>query len=138
MVFRELIQSDIDFMKDKSISRGIFSKMPEQIDWNYTLEHEGKILGVGGLSLINATTGWVWLDLSIFAKDHITNVYRTIREWMTILCKDKGIKRLMAYCEIDFEKAVRTLVHLGFHCESTMPNFVDDKPADLYVKFMEN
>lgn len=137
MEFGELTQADIDVVKDDSISRGILSKQPQEIDFSYALRHEGKVLGIGGIRLINTTTAWCWVDLTYYAKEHIITVYRTTKEWIEILCRDKGIKRLQCYVEIDFEEAERTVEHLGFRYESTMPNFVDKKPAWMFVKMME-
>ncbi|KKL27675.1 hypothetical protein LCGC14_2382790 [marine sediment metagenome] len=135
MEFRELKQEDIDAVKDNSVSRGILSKQPEVIDFGYTLEHEGKILGIGGIRLINTTTAWAWVDLTHYAGERIITVYRVIKEWMEILAKDKGIKRLQAYIETDFEEAIRLVKHLGFHYEYTMSKFVGNKPACMFVRF---
>ena len=135
MEFRELKREDIDFVKDNSISRGVLHKQPEVIDYGYCLEHEGKILGIGGIRLINLTTAWCWLDLTHYAGKHITTVYRVIKEWTEILVKDKGIKRLQAYIETDFPEAIRIVEHLDFRQESIMPRFVGNKPAFLYVKY---
>jgi len=136
MEFRELKQEDIEAVKNNSISRGILSNQPEIVDYNYTLEHKGKILGIGGIRLINMTTAWAWVDLTHYAGEHIITVYRVIKEWMEILAKDKGIKRLQAYVETDFPEAVRVVEHLGFHQESVMPKFVGNKFAYLYTKFI--
>lgn len=135
MIFRELTQTDIDAVKDKSISKGILHKQPETIDYNYALEHKGKVLGIGGIRLINETTTWAWVDMSKDAEEHIITVYRVIKEWLEILARDKRIKRLQAYVEVDFPKAVRMVEHLGFHQESVMPKFVGEKSAYLYVRF---
>lgn len=137
MEFRELKQEDIDAVKDDSISRGILSKQPEIIDFGYTLEHEGKVLGIGGIRFINMTTAWAWVDLTHYAGEHIITVYRVIKEWMELLAKDKGIKRLQAYIETDFEEAIRLVKHLGFHYEYTMPNFVGNKPTRMFVRFFD-
>lgn len=136
MEFRELKQEDIDAVKDDSISRGVLHKQPEVIDYGYTLEHEGKVLGIGGIRLINLTTAFAWLDLTHYASEHIKTCYRIISEWMEILVKEHGIKRLQCYCEIDFPEAIRTIEHLGFKKEFPKPmkRFVDEKPAFLYVK----
>ncbi len=135
MKFRELKQEDIDAVKNDSISRGVLSKQPEIIDFSYALEHEGKILGIGGIRLINLTTAWCWIDLTHYAGKHITTVYRVIKEWTEILVKDKGIKRLQCYIETDFPEAIRIVEHLGFYQESVMRKFVGNKPAFLYVKY---
>lgn len=134
MQFRETTQADIEFVKKYSVSQSVFSKMPEQTDFCFTLESEW-VLGIGGISLITPTTAWGWIDLTGFANKRILAVYRVIKEWMDILCKDKGIKRLMVYVDCDFKEAIKTVEHLGFERESTMPNFIDGKPAYLYVKF---
>lgn len=135
MEFGELTQTDIDAVKDNSISRGILSKQPQEIDFSYALRHEGKVLVIGGFRLINTATAWGWLDLTHHAGEHIIKVYRAIKEWTEIFCRDKGIKRLQCYVEIDFEEAKRTVEHLGFRYESTMANFVDNKPAYMFVRF---
>jgi hypothetical protein len=125
----------MDYMADHSASRGIFKKQPDQIDFSYTLEHEGVVLGVGGITLINLTTAWLWLDLSEFAKKYIKTCYKVISEWLEILVKDKGIVRTQCYVEEDFEEAIRLVKHLGLHYEFTMLNFVGKKSAYMFVKF---
>ena len=137
MEFGELTQVDIDAVKDNSISRGILSKQPQKIDFSYALRHRGKVLGIGGIRLINETTCWCWLDLSKDAKEHIIAVYRVVREWFEILMKDKGIVRAQCYIEANFEEAIRLAKHLGFRYESTMSNFIGKKPAFMFVKMME-
>lgn len=138
MNFRESTQEDITYIADHSVSRGIFKKQPDEIDFCYTLEHENEPLGIGGIRLINTTTAWCWVDLSDKAKDHIIIIYRVIKEWMDIVCKEKGIKRLQAYIEYDFPEAVRMVEHLGFHMEFVMPRFINDKSAYMYVRYTEN
>jgi len=134
MKFRETTQEDIDFVADHSVSRGIAKRQPECIDYCYTLEHEGKPLGIGGFRLINLTTAWCWVDITDLAGSHITVGYRTIREWIDIFAKEHGIKRLQAYVECDFTEAIRMVKHLGFEYESTMPCFVGDKSAEMFVR----
>lgn len=137
MDFRELKQEDIEQLKGKSISKGILREQPETIDYSYCLEHEGKVLAIGGVRMINTTTAWGWVDISKESEGFIINVYRVIKEWMEILCKKKGITRLQAYVECDFLKAVRMVKHLGFHQENIMPCFVGRKSAYLYVHFFD-
>lgn len=135
MEFGELTQADIDAVKDNSISRGILSKQPQEIDFSYALRHEGKVLGIGGIRLINLTSCWLWVDMSKYAREHIKTCYRVISEWFEILMKDKGIIRAQCYIEADFEEAIRLVRHLGLHYEFTMPNFVGKKPACMFVRF---
>jgi len=134
MKFRETTEEDILFVADHSVSRGIAKKQPECIDYCYTLEHEGVPLGIGGFRLINLTTAWAWLDVTDKAGEHIISCYRVLKEWIDIFVKEHGLKRLQAYVECDFPEAIRMVIHLGFHRESTMLNFVGNKPAYLYVR----
>jgi len=134
MNFREVTQDDLDFMADHSISRG--KKQPEQVDFVYTLEHDGKPLAVGGFRLINLSTAWCWFDLSDLAGSHIHTVYRTIKEWSMVFAKEHNIKRLQAYVECDFPEAIRMAEHCGFTRESIMKNFTDEQDAFMYVRII--
>ncbi len=134
MEFRESTQEDIDFVAKYSVSRGISKYQPECIDYMYTLEHEGEVLGIGGFRLINPTTSWCWVDMTELAKKDIRTSYRVIKEWIDIFAKEHGLKRLQCYVETDFEEAIRMVQHLGFGYEFTMKSFIDDKDAFMYVK----
>lgn len=134
MEFRETTQEDLDFVANNSVSRGIQKHQPEQIDYCYTLEHEGKVLGIGGFRLINKTTAWAWTDWTHFSGSHIIVAYRVVKEWMDMFAKEHNLKRLQAYIECDFAEAIRMVKHLGFEYESTMENFMDDKDAYMYKR----
>jgi len=133
--FREAIQSDLEYMADHTISRGCFKEQPEMLDYVYALEHGGKLLAVGGMKIVTPTVAWAWVDLSEHAKDNIRKVYRTMKEWLAIMMKDHGIKRLMAAVECDFVEAINTVEHLGFSQESIMLRWTKEgKPAYMYVR----
>ena len=136
MEFREATQDDLDYMADHSVSKGIQKACPEQLDYTFTLEHEGKPLGVGGFRFVNATTAWCWVDLADGAHGRINTAYRTIKEWMDLFAEEHNIKRLQAYVECDFDEAIRMVRHLGFERESIMKNFVGDKDAFMYVRII--
>ena len=131
MNFREMTQSDLDYVKDNSLSRGILNKQPDVIDFAYTLEDGGRVLGIGGIRLINMTTAWAWVDLT----EIVPAGFFAMQDKLDSLCKEHNIKRLQAYVECDFPKAIRTIEYLGFERESVMKNFVDDRDAFLYVRF---
>lgn len=136
MIFRRTTQEDLDFVADNSVSRGILKRQPECIEYCYTLEHEGKVLGIGGFRLINLTTAWAWTDWTHLSAEHIIVCYRTVKEWMDIFAKEHGIKRFQAYIQPDFPEATRMAEHLGFKYESTMKNFVGNKDAHMYVRII--
>lgn len=134
MNFRETTQEDLEFVANHSVSRGILKRQPECIDYCYTLEHEGKPLGIGGFRLINLTTAWAWIDMTDRVGGHLIPAYRVLKEWIEIFIKEHRIKRLQAYVEMDFPEAIRMVQHLGFEKESIMKNFIGDKDASMYVK----
>lgn len=132
MNFRETTQEDIDYVRTRSVSRGILNKQPDVCDFCYTLEHQGTVLGIGGIRLITPTTAWAWVDMTADAGSHIIVVYRVIKEWMGKLVEEKGIKRLQAYIEPDFPEAIRMVQHLGFEKESILKGFLPNGPALMY------
>ncbi len=136
MEFRETTTEDLVFVANHSVSRGLQKQQPEQIDYCYTLEHEGKVLGVGGFRLINLTTAWCWTDWSDLTEGHIITVYRIVKEWIDLFAKEHNLKRLQAYVECDFPEAERMVKHLGFKWESNMKNFMGDKDASMYVRII--
>ena len=134
MLFRRAIQADLDYVGEHSVSMGCFGEMPEQIDFVYTLEHEGKPLGIGGIKLLNLTTAWCWMDLTEEALNRKKTVYRVVRDWLDILVEDMKLTRLMAAIRTDFEEAIRTVEHLGFYQEAVMKRYFDGNDAYLYAR----
>ena len=134
MIFRQAVQNDLEEVAKDSISRGP-KENPVAVDFISALEHEGKVLAVGGIRMMNATTAWAWFNMSVHARAHIRSVYRVVSEWMDVLAKTHGIRRMMAAVEPDFPEAIRTVEHLGFQQESVMANFFGDKFGYLFVRF---
>jgi len=134
MKLRESTIEDIEYVAERTASRGIHKDMPGQIDYFYTLEHEGRPLGIGAFKLINLFTAWCWLDTTKESRKHTPAVYRIMSEWMGIFTEEHGIKRLQAYVECDFPEAIRLVEHLGFKKESTMKKFMGDKDAFMFAR----
>lgn len=131
-----MTQSDFEYLKDNSISRGIFKNHPDRIEYNFSLEHEDKLLGSGGFHMINTTCAWCWLDMTHHAESHIQTAYRVIQDWIETFVADKGIKRLQAYIDPEFPEAIRLVQHLGFERESNMELFYGDRDAYLYKRII--
>ena len=132
MNFRELKPEDLEYVADHSVSRGIQKYHPGQVNYYYTLEDEKGILAIAGFGLINLTTAWCWMDMTDLALGRMITVYRIIRDWLDIFVEEHDIKRLQAYVECDFEKAIRLVEHLGFEREFVMKNFTGDKDSYMY------
>lgn len=134
MDFREATQADLDYMAEHSINHKVDRKLPNCVDYVFTLEHEGNPLVVGGFRMIVPTTAWCWIDLSKEAKNHLTTVYRVIKEWIDEFAKNNNINRLQAFIRTDYVEAERLVKHLGFERESIMKGFFGDKDAYMYVR----
>lgn len=137
MLFRQANATDIAEVSLTSISRGI-KESPEAIDFVVALEHDGKVLGVGGIKLMVPGTAWVWMDWSKSALSHTSTIYRVTKEWLEQSMRTYCITRAMAAVRPSFQRAIRTVEHLGFHRESTMKRFFGDEDGIMYVKFMEH
>ena len=136
MLIRNATPTDIKAVAVMSISRGN-KEFPESVDHVYAAEHDGAVLGVGGIKLMTPTVAWCWMDWSEGIRGHMIPIYRMVWDWLDTLVKLHGLKRLMAAVECDFPEAIRTVEHLGFHQESIMLNWNGDKSAYLYVR-LEN
>ena len=134
MIFRDTIQSDLDYMATHTMSRGVQKSCPEQISYMYTLEDDGVPLGIGGFQLLNKYSSWCYVDISPTGHKNIILSYRTIKEKINEFCKEHNLRRLQAYVECDFPEAIRLVEHLGFTNESRMKNFVGNKDAYMYAR----
>jgi len=147
MNFRQLQQSDVEYMAENSYDKDFYKQVPAQTEFDYALEHDGDILGVGGFRMKNNTTAWCWFDLSTKAAEHTIVCYRVIKEWIEGyegkdghvpgFCETHGILRLEAYVKVGFEAGARTVEHLGFEWEHRMMKFIGQSPADRYVKYFD-
>lgn len=138
MEFRVMKPEDTAFLEANSISRGIVRAPVELVYEAFSLEHEGKLLGSGGLTMIVPGTAWAWVDLTGFSITRIKTCYGVISEWMEKLVHKLNIRRLQAYVDLEHPEAVRLVEHLGFTRESVMWDFLDGRPAALYVKIYIN
>ena len=134
MKIREMTQKDVEYMAAHSISKPNFDKEPTNLSVSVTLEEEGIPLVTGGIQMITATTGWCWLNLSSEAGKHIVITYRLIRTWIDEMVEKMGIIRLQCYVAHDYEEGHNMVRHLGFEYEYTMEKFIEEEPADMYIK----
>lgn len=137
MRFREAVQPDLDLVEATMLHPTVQYKQPERIDYCYTLEHEGEILGTGGFRFVTETTAWAWVILSKYAEPNLKTVYKCTKKWIDLFCEEHRIRRLQAFVDVDFSEAIRLVEHLGFEQEFRMRDFMPEKDAYMYVKFYD-
>ena len=136
MQFRQLQQSDMDYMADHSaLDRAYYKKPPEPVDYAYALEQDGNVLVVGGFRMITDTTALCWLDLSEIGMEKIYTCYRVIVDWIDIFCQNYGIMRLEACVKYDFAAGVRLVEHLGFEYEGRKKHYFGELDGLAYVRY---
>jgi len=133
MLFRQATIEDLQHMETHSVSRGC-NENPETIDLIQSLEHEGELLGIGGLKLLTPASAWTWMSWTERALDFKTFCYRVVKEWQDKIVETFGLKLLMAAVEIDFPEAIATAEHLGYSRGPVLKGFFSDKDAYLYVR----
>jgi hypothetical protein len=123
-------------MADHSaLDREYYKKPPEPVDYAYTLEHEGKVLIIGGFRMITDATALCWIDLSDIGMERIFTCYRAIVEWMDMFCHEHNIVRLEACVRSGFDKGARLVEHLGFEFEGRKPRYFEAVDGLLYVRY---
>ena len=132
MNFRISKLEDFEYMAQHSTNK-TERKRIDRVDYDYTLEHEGRVLGMGGFSMILPETYWCWIDLTPEAEDHILTTYRVTKEWINQFADKMEIKRLQAFVRND-ERHIRLVNHLGFQREFLMKNFYANEDAYMYRK----
>ena len=137
MIFREAKESDFDYLVENSINQKQDRKLQPVIDYEYTLEDDGHILGTGGFRMVTEWTAWCWVNYSEVGVHtsllYLKETYRATRTWIDTWAKTKKIRRLQAFVE-DNELNIRLVEHLGFKRESVMKNFFGDNDGFMYAR----
>lgn len=137
MLFREATTTDVAAAAQDSISRAFKETVPA-LNLNWVLEHEGRILAVGGIKLFSPGTAWVWMNYTTYALPHMKEVYRRTKKQLDKLIVEHKLRRTMAVIKADFPEAIRMIRHLGFQQESVMARFWSDSlDGLLFVRFGE-
>lgn len=123
MEFRKATQEDLDFVREnpfEGVLKGYpYLKIPDENC--ITAIWEGRIVGIGGLSVIWEGVGWLWLMLTADCKkDGLDGIIAlsAIRDKIDELLKTNNIKRAQATVRTDFLQAIKMIEFLGFKNET--------------------
>lgn len=137
MDFRQLTQSDVDYMKVHTINPDAYKRPEETTEHNYALVRDKHVLGIGGFTMVVPGTYWAWYDISNEGQESPLACIHAIRDFQKEFCEGLKVRRLMAFVQVGNEKAVRIAQMMGYRFECRMHNFYGDLPADLYAKYFD-
>jgi hypothetical protein len=130
---------DFDYVREHSISRGIKEQYYGTVDYDCACEHEGILLGVGGIKLLTPYSALCWMDWTEDARDHKIAGYRLVKEWLDDLMAKLELVCVIAYVRANFMEGRRTVEHLGFDQNGVVPYvFGPAESAIEYVKIAKH
>lgn len=137
MEFRKMTEQDWKIAEEHPLYPNGKKEVNDVQDFDFTFEHDGQVMCVGGFRMITETSAWGWIQLTEYSKEHLVPSIRVVKEWMEEWCKNHSIIRLQAWVATDFIEGMRTVEHFGFRRECLLNDFLGkDKPAVLYAKIM--
>lgn len=133
---RQLQDGDIEYVKANPLEEVVkdYPNMPIDPETSYTALWDGKIVGVGGISMMWRGVGELWL---ILTKDsnrkgaHGIVAFDAIRKKIDKIIKENNVVRAQATARLDFPKGVSMLVALGLKNEGRMEKYTPDG-CDVY------
>lgn len=129
---RQLQDGDIEYVRANPLEDAIksYPDMPIDPKTSYTALWDGKIVGVGGISMLWKGVGELWL---ILTKDsnregaHGLVAFDAIRKKIDEIIEENDIVRAQATARLDNPKAIDMLVWLGFENEGRLRKYTPDR-----------
>lgn len=94
----------------------------------WTVEHDGVVIGIGGLTPQWEHRAIVWALLAGDIGHHFIAIHRAVRRFLT----DAPYRRIEAHVDVGFKEGVHWMKLLGFECEGYMRAFRPDG-ADMLL-----
>jgi len=111
---RQLQDGDIDYVRKNPLEDAVknYPEMPIDYRTSYTALWDGKIVGVGGMSIMWSGVGEFWLILSKDSKldgAHGIVAFDTIRKKVDEIIEKNNIIRAQATARLDFPRGIQML-----------------------------
>lgn len=128
---RQLLQEDLKFVRENPLESAVKGYPAMSIDYrtSYTALWDGRIVGVGGASMMWTGVWEFWLILSKDTKlDGVHGIvaFDAIKKKVDEIIKDNKIVRAQATARVDFPKAIKMLEALGFEREGLLRRYTPD------------
>jgi hypothetical protein len=89
----------------------------------FTLMHEGRILCVGGVSMVWPGVGQMWLIPSQYVNDYSLVFVRTVRNFLESMMKSHELHRMQAVISSELPNGEKWIRGLGFQKEGKMQQY---------------
>jgi len=138
---RKTEQGDIDYILANPLEEAVktYPKMhiPET---SYTaVDENGKVIGIGGLTVFWEGVAEAWMVLSKDILDYRISAYRHIKEVIALAFRHFKLRRIQVTVRKDFPQAKKMFEQLDFKEEGFMEQFLPDKmDAYLFAKVINN
>lgn len=133
---RDLQDGDIEYVRENPLE-GAVKNYPKMIPTPpaFTALLEGKIVGVGGMIILWEGVGEMWLMLTAECKrEGVFGImtFEAIKKKVDELIEEHKIRRAQCTVRVDFPKAKKMVIALGFTLEGLMKCYCPDS-ADVWL-----
>lgn len=128
---RQIQDGDIEYVRANPLEEAVKGYPDLPIDYrnSYTALWDGKIVGVGGISIMWSGVGELWLILTNDSKlngAHGIVALEAIRKKIDEIIEENKIVRAQATVRLDFPKGIKMLESFGFQREGLLRRYTPD------------
>ena len=142
MIIRDLQDGDLEFVREHPFESAV-KNYPEMtpVPPAYTIIFDNEIVGVGGMVILWEGVAEMWLMLTANCrKEGLFGIIalEAIRNKVDEMLEEHKIRRAQCTIRVDFPKARKMIVALGFELEGLMKCYCPDGCSVwLYAKVMK-
>lgn len=124
---RELQDGDLEYVRQNPLEDAVknYPEMHPQKP-SYTGLIDGKIVGVGGVTVLWEGVGEGWLILTKDVLKHKTTAYNCIYRMTKKIIEECNLTRIQAVVRVDFPQAMKMMERLGFRREGYLRKYCPD------------
>lgn len=128
---RALLQEDLKYVRENPLEDAVkgYPDMPIDYKTSYTALWDGRVVGVGGASMMWKGVWEFWLILTKDSKRegaHSIVALEAIRKKIDEIIEENSIVRAQAVVRLDFPKGIKMLEALGFEREGLLRRYTPD------------
>lgn len=139
---RDLQDGDLEYVRENPLE-GAVKNYPKMTPTPpaFTALFEGEIVGIGGMIILWEGVGEMWLMLTANCKrEGVFGIiaFEAIKKKVDELIKEHKMRRVQCTVRVDFPKARKMVVALGFQLEGLMKKYCPDScDVWLYARITE-